>query len=500
MEMVGEVRLDAARHVVWDALNDQSVLKVSIPGCDELSKESDTEFKATVTSKVGPIKARFAGKVTLSNINAPVSYSLTGEGQGGLAGFAKANIDVVLDALDDKTTQLRYTVVANVGGKLAQLGARLIDSTARRMADDFFERFAEAVRDLLSARASATPALTPEMLFAKATCAEAAEAAEVEGPAAPIPVVTTDAPEVRATADRPAPSGGVPPELMDVWVNDQIKFWISDGIAVVMLNRPKSRNAMTYGMWRAIPSIFGALQRDPEVRAIILTGAGDDFCAGADISEFSSVRASAHQGRDYEIAVDACCDAIANVSKPTIAVVKGYCLGGGAHLAMSCDFRYADETAKFGIPAARLSIIYGVSGTKKLLSLVGLSQAKRILYGAKQFSASHALEIGFIDFLTGNPSGLKKKSVLDLLFGSDKSATGNGDPMVEGRAFARSLADGAPLTIAGAKFILNGLAMGNGELDPHEAEVRIAAAVASDDYKEGRTAFAEKRKPTFRGR
>lgn len=495
MEIAGEVRLDAARHVVWEALNDPSVLKVSIPGCDELSKESDTEFSATVTSKVGPIKARFAGKVMLSNINAPVSYSLTGEGQGGLAGFAKANIDVMLDALDEKTTQLRYTVAANVGGKLAQLGTRLIDSTARKMADDFFERFAGAVRESLSATTSAAPTLTPAMLFADVTPDNAVRQ-EVR---APSPAVTANALEVQADSARLVPPAGVPSELVDVWANEQIKLWISDSIAVVTLNRPKSRNAMTYAMWRAIPPIFGALQRNPEVRAIILTGAGDDFCAGADISEFSSVRASAHQGREYEIAVDACCDAIANVSKPTIAVVKGYCLGGGAHLAMSCDFRYADETAKFGIPAAGLSIIYGVSGTKKLLSLVGLSQAKKILYGAKQFSASHALDIGFIDFLSGSAVRQKKESILHFLSGLYTSGFGNEDPMVEARALARSFTEGAPLTIAGAKYILNGLAMGNGELSPEEAEVLIAAAVASDDYKEGRTAFIEKRKPMFRG-
>lgn len=142
MEMNGSKRLDSSREVVWQALNDPEVLKRCIPGCESLEKTADTGFTAQVTIKVGPVKAKFNGKVTLSDIVAPQSYTLTGEGQGGVAGFAKAVIHVRLEAEGERATNLQYDVKASVGGKLAQVGARLIDATARKLADQFFERFA----------------------------------------------------------------------------------------------------------------------------------------------------------------------------------------------------------------------------------------------------------------------------------------------------------------------------------------------------------------------
>ncbi|WP_026870657.1 SRPBCC family protein [Inquilinus limosus] len=141
MEMTGEHRIAAPRSVVWEGLNDPEVLRRSIPGCDSLEKTSPTEMAATVTAKVGPVKATFAGQVTLSNLNPPESYTISGEGKGGAAGFAKGGADVKL-VEDGDGTLLQYTVKANIGGKLAQLGARLIDGTAKKMADDFFTRFA----------------------------------------------------------------------------------------------------------------------------------------------------------------------------------------------------------------------------------------------------------------------------------------------------------------------------------------------------------------------
>jgi carbon monoxide dehydrogenase subunit G len=144
MDMTGEYRIAAPRAAVWAALNDPEILRQSIPGCDEIDKTSDTEFTAKVTAKVGPVKARFGGKVTLSDIDPPNGYTISGEGSGGAAGFAKGGAKVSLTD-DGAETVLRYSVQANVGGKLAQIGSRLIDGTARKMAEDFFGRFSELV-------------------------------------------------------------------------------------------------------------------------------------------------------------------------------------------------------------------------------------------------------------------------------------------------------------------------------------------------------------------
>ncbi|WP_346907414.1 carbon monoxide dehydrogenase subunit G [uncultured Roseibium sp.] len=144
MDMNGSYRIPASRETVWAALNDPEVLKECIPGCEKLEMTSPTEMTATVTSKIGPVKAKFNGAVTLENINPPESYTIAGEGKGGVAGFAKGSADVSL-AEDGAETVLTYTARAQVGGKLAQLGSRLIDSTARKMADDFFGKFTEKV-------------------------------------------------------------------------------------------------------------------------------------------------------------------------------------------------------------------------------------------------------------------------------------------------------------------------------------------------------------------
>lgn len=144
MEITGEYRIPAPRQTVWEALNDPEVLKECIPGCETLEKVSDTEFTARVSTKVGPVKARFSGKVTLMDIDAPNGYRIAGEGQGGVAGFAKGSAVVKLTE-DGEDTVLNYNADAQVGGKLAQLGSRLIAGTARKTADDFFRNFAEKV-------------------------------------------------------------------------------------------------------------------------------------------------------------------------------------------------------------------------------------------------------------------------------------------------------------------------------------------------------------------
>ena len=201
MEMTGEYTIPAPREKVWDALNDPEVLAACIPGCQELNKDSDTELSATVKSKVGPVSATFKGKVTLSEIDPPNGYKISGEGTGGVAGFAKGGAEVKLVDADGGTT-LTYVATAQVGGKLAQIGSRLIDSTAKKMANEFFGKFAEEVGG------DAGPAETP---------AEPAPAAE---PAEETPAPA--APEKPAEAASPAPAesgGGISPA---VWVGGLI--------------------------------------------------------------------------------------------------------------------------------------------------------------------------------------------------------------------------------------------------------------------------------------
>jgi carbon monoxide dehydrogenase subunit G len=160
MEMTGEQRLPAPREVVWAALNDPEVLKQSIPGCEEIEKISDTEMTAKVAAKVGPVSAKFTGQVTLSDLDPPNGYTISGEGKGGVAGFAKGGAKVRLEA-DGDSTLMRYEVTASVGGKLAQIGARLIDATAKKMADDFFSRFSAQVAARASGGEAASAAVAP---------------------------------------------------------------------------------------------------------------------------------------------------------------------------------------------------------------------------------------------------------------------------------------------------------------------------------------------------
>lgn len=145
MEMSGERHIAAPRELVWQALNDPEALKAAIPGCESIEKTSDTDLTAKLAIKIGPMAAKFSAKVKLENLNPPASYTISGEGNGGAMGFAKGGADVALEAVGPGETILRYSVKAQVGGKMAQLGARLIDSTAKQMADQFFDRFAAAL-------------------------------------------------------------------------------------------------------------------------------------------------------------------------------------------------------------------------------------------------------------------------------------------------------------------------------------------------------------------
>jgi carbon monoxide dehydrogenase subunit G len=180
MDMTGEYRIAAPREAVWKALNDPAVLKLCIPGCEAVDKTSDTEFTARVVAAIGPVKAKFAGKVRLSDLDPPYGYTINGEGQGGAAGFAKGGAKVSLSQ-DGDGTLLSYNVNASVGGKLAQVGSRLIDGVARRMADEFFGRFAATVE---GPKPEAAPEAAAEAAQAPASAPASAPSAKPAAPAA----------------------------------------------------------------------------------------------------------------------------------------------------------------------------------------------------------------------------------------------------------------------------------------------------------------------------
>jgi uncharacterized protein len=188
MDMTGERRIPAPRQVVWNALNDPNVLRVSIPGCESLEKQSDTAMKATAAVKIGPISARFSGNVELSDIDPPNGYTISGEGQGGVAGFAKGGAKVNLQE-DGAATVLHYEVHAQVGGKLAQLGARLVDASAKQLADQFFDRFSLQVTPptatVIPTPAPAAPQPVPAQPTTRAF--PAAPSSEVAEPVLPPP-------------------------------------------------------------------------------------------------------------------------------------------------------------------------------------------------------------------------------------------------------------------------------------------------------------------------
>jgi len=247
MEMTGEHRIAAPRSVVWDGLNDPEVLRRSIPGCESLSKTSPTEMTATVTAKVGPVKATFGGQVTLSNLNPPESYTITGEGKGGATGFAKGGADVKL-VEDGDGTLLQYAVKASIGGKMAQLGARLIDGTARKMAEEFFARFAAEVEQRAGAAApAAAPAaaepapeipvpipVPAETTVTQPSPAEAPSLATAEPIPAPQPVPAAAAPKPEpAVAPPPRPAPAPAPEERRGGLSPAV--WITGLIVIVLI-------------------------------------------------------------------------------------------------------------------------------------------------------------------------------------------------------------------------------------------------------------------------
>ena len=247
-------------------------------------------------------------------------------------------------------------------------------------------------------------------------------------------------------------------------------------IGYVVLDNPARRNAISAAMWRALPEIIASLNDDPAIRCIVLRGAGETaFAAGADISEFEQQRSSDAAVQAYEAATHAAHAAMESSPKPIIAQIQGYCLGGGLALALCCDLRYCSSDSQFAIPAARLGIGYGLHGHRRLVASVGHANAREIMFSARRYDAASAQALGLVNRV------LPVAELVDYV-----------------RALAGDLAANAPLTQAASKAVINALIENTHNFSACEA--LITRCMHSADYREGRTAFMEKRKPRFEGR
>jgi len=249
------------------------------------------------------------------------------------------------------------------------------------------------------------------------------------------------------------------------------------GVGYLIFNNPERHNAVSLEMWEAASAILDDFAADKNVRVVVLTGAGGKaFVSGADISKFESERASKDAIERYNQTVDKANTAVFEFPKPTIAMIRGYCIGGGVGLALCCDLRICSDNSKFGVPAAKLGLGYGFKGIKKLVDVVGPSFAKEIFYTARQFTAPEALTMGLVNRVL--PEAELEKYVKD---------------------YANTISGNAPLTVNSVKYIVGEAVKSASERNLKRCEDLVAQCFASNDYIEGRKAFMEKRKPAFTG-
>jgi len=249
-------------------------------------------------------------------------------------------------------------------------------------------------------------------------------------------------------------------------------------IGWVTFDRPQRHNAMSYEMWQGLPEVLAAHEADPAVKAIVLRGAGEKaFISGADISQFEARRASAAANEDYRTVAARAFERLRDAPKPTIAMIRGYCIGGGLAIALCCDLRIAADDGRFGIPAARLGLGYAQDGVKRLIDVVGPAYTKEILFTGRRYEADEAWRIGLLNRVV--PVAALEDEV---------------------REIAGTIGGNAPLTIAAAKRAVNDLMLPAGEQDPDAVRAAVERCFDSEDFAEGRKAFAEKRRPVFKGR
>jgi enoyl-CoA hydratase len=248
-------------------------------------------------------------------------------------------------------------------------------------------------------------------------------------------------------------------------------------VGYLIFNNPERRNAVSLEMWEATARILEEFDRDRDVRVVVLTGAGDKaFVSGADISRFGDERANEEAIVRYNQTVERANTAVYDFPKPTIAMIRGYCVGGGVGLALSCDLRICSDDSRFAVPAAKLGLGYPFHGLKKLVDVVGISFAKEIFYTARQFDAEEARVMGLVNRVV---------PAVEL------------DSYVKN--YAQTISENAPLTIATTKFTIGEVVKDESKRDLAKSAAMVKRCFESKDYTEGRRAFMEKRKPAFTG-
>lgn len=251
-----------------------------------------------------------------------------------------------------------------------------------------------------------------------------------------------------------------------------------DGIGSMILNNPERHNAISLEMWRAALEIMADFAADPAVRVMVISGAGGKaFASGADISKFKDERQEAAALAHYQATTQQAYAAIQAMPIPTIAMIRGYCIGGGTAAAVCCDLRICTENAKFGVPAAKLGLGYGLNRAKPLVDLIGPAFAKEMFFTGRHFDAREAERMGLVNRVVADDA--LEATVLEM---------------------ARAIAENAPLTVRASKRVVGELMKDATERDVAATERTVLACFESDDYKEGQAAFMEKRKPRFTGR
>jgi enoyl-CoA hydratase len=251
-----------------------------------------------------------------------------------------------------------------------------------------------------------------------------------------------------------------------------------DAVGWVIFSNPTKFNAVSQDMWMALPRVIGAFDADPEVRVIVITGDGDKaFISGADISQFEKARGSTEAQATYNQAVIDAYEAPVNCSKPVVAKIRGICMGGGLGLAAACDVRIAAADAVFRMPAGRLGLGYNYTGIRRFTQIIGAANTADIFFSARKFDAADALAMGFVNRVV---------PVADL----DREIA----------TYCQMITENAPLTLAAAKFAIRQTGTDPEARDMDTAARMIETCFNSEDYREGRRAFMEKRKPNFQGR